>query len=84
LLLTDLSVPGVRAARRTLEVLERLAVPPDRVELLVTDAVPGPIKLEEAARAIGKQPFLIIPRDPVAAASAMNTGAPLNGAGVRV
>jgi pilus assembly protein CpaE len=79
LLLTDLSVPGVRAARRTIELLGRLDVPRERVELLVTHAIPGPVTMEDAVRSIGKQPLLIVPRDAAAAAGAMNAGAPLNG-----
>ena len=79
LVLTDLSVPGIRAARRTLELLARVDIPPERIELLVTHAVPGPVKMEDAVRAIGRQPFFTIPRDE-AATRAMNAGAPLNGA----
>ncbi len=79
LLLSDLSVPGVRAARRTVELLARLGLPQDRIELLVTEAVPGPVSLQDAARAIGKTPFFVVPRDDASAAEAMNHGAPLNG-----
>lgn len=79
LLVSDLSVPGVRSARRTVELLSRLGVPLEHVELLVTEAVPGPVSLQDAARAIGKQPFFVIPRDEASAAEAMNHGAPLNG-----
>jgi pilus assembly protein CpaE len=79
LLLSDLSVPGVRAARRTVELLGRLGVPLEHVELLVTEAVAGPVSLQDAARAIGKPPFFVIPRDEASAAEAMNHGAPLNG-----
>ena len=79
LVVTDLSIPGVRAARRTVELLSRLGVPSDRVELLVTEAVPGPVNLKDAAQAIGKTPFFVIPRDEPTAAEAMNHGAPLNG-----
>jgi pilus assembly protein CpaE len=79
LLLTDLSVPSVRATGRTIELLRRLEVPAERVELVVTEAIPGPVTIEDAVRTIGKQPFLIIPHEPAAAAKAMNAGAPLNG-----
>lgn len=79
LLVSDLSVPGVRSARRTVELLTRLAVPLENVELLVTEAGAGPVSLQDAARAIGKQPFFVIPRDEGSAAEAMNHGAPLNG-----
>ena len=80
LVLTDLSVPGVRAARRTLELLSRVASAAPRVDLLVTDIVSGHVGLAEAVRAIGKDPLFTIPRDDQAASQAMNAGAPLNGA----
>lgn len=79
LLLTDLSVPGVRAARRLLELFSRLGLPPDRIDFVVTRVVPGPVSLSEAARALGKEPFAVIPRDEAAACDAMNAGTPLNG-----
>lgn len=80
LVLTDLSVPGVRAAQRTVELFTRLGLPSRGVELLVTETVPGPVALKDAVRAIGKEPLLVIPRDESAARDAMNAGAPLNGA----
>jgi pilus assembly protein CpaE len=79
LLVSDLSVPGVRAARRTVDLLASLGVPAEQVELLVTEAVPGPVSLQDAARAIGKAPFFVVPRDDASAAEAMNLGTPLNG-----
>jgi pilus assembly protein CpaE len=78
-ILADLSVPGVRAARRTFELLDRLRIPFDHLELLVTEAVPGPVSLNDAARMIGKNPYLVIPRDDAAASAAMNGGTTLNG-----
>src|SRR5207244_1665508 len=77
--LTDLSVPGVRSARRLLDLLGRLSLPHERAEVLVTRAVPGPVSLEDAVRALGKDPFLVLPRDEAAASAAMNGGMPLNG-----
>jgi pilus assembly protein CpaE len=79
LLLSDLSVPGVRAARRTVEMLGRLNVASGRVELLVTEAVRGPVPLAEAARAIGKEPLMSIAGDQTTASDLMNAGTPLNG-----
>jgi pilus assembly protein CpaE len=79
LLLSDLSVPGVRAARRAVELLTRLGVPLEHVELLVAEAAAGPVSVQDAARAIGKEPFFVVPRDEASAADAMNHGAPLNG-----
>jgi pilus assembly protein CpaE len=79
LIVTDLSVPGVRATHRTFELLGRVGAPRERLELVVTHAVPGPVDVKDAARIIGKEPFFVIPRDE-AASGAMNAGMPLNGA----
>jgi len=79
LVVTDLSVPGVRAARRTLELLERLDVRGEQIDLLVTNTVGGAVDVKEAARVIGREPLAVIPRDAAAASAAMNGGTPLNG-----
>ena len=76
---SNLSVPGVRAAGRVVELLGRLNIPSQRVELVVTQVVPGPVSLKDAVRAIGKEPLHIVPRDEIAARDAMNEGMPLNG-----
>jgi pilus assembly protein CpaE len=78
LLLSDLTVPGVRAARRAFELLGRLDAA-TRTEIVLTERVPGPVERADATRAIGKAPFFTLPRDEAAAASAMNDGVPLNG-----
>jgi pilus assembly protein CpaE len=79
LLMTDLTVPGVRATRRTIDLLGKLEIPLQTVQLVVTQATPGAIELNDAARTIGKEPYLVVPNDQAAATQAMNTGAPLNG-----
>jgi len=79
LLVTDLTVPGVRAARRTMDLLGKLEIPMQAVQLVVTQATPGALDLADAARTIGKDPYLVVPNDQAAANQAMNTGAPLNG-----
>ena len=79
LLLSDLSVPGVRAARRLLELLMRLGLQGDQIDLVVTRVVPGPVSLTEIASALGREPVAVIPRDEAAACDAMNAGVPLNG-----
>jgi pilus assembly protein CpaE len=83
LVLTDLSVPSVRAARRAFDLLGRLGNALDHAELLVTEAVPGPIELKKAVQVIGREPFAVIPRDE-SAGSAMNDGVPLNGRPTRL
>ncbi len=84
LVVTNLSVPGVRSTRRLLELLAHLGVQAEHVEVVVTEAVPGPVRLAEAARVIGTQPVCVIPRDEAAAGDAMNQGAPLNGKPTRL
>ena len=61
LVLTDLSVPSVRAAKRTLELLDRLGVPKEHLELVITEAVAGPLDVKEVVRALGHAPLR---RDP--------------------
>jgi len=80
LLLTDRSVPGIRSAQRTVQLLERLDVQLSQMRLLFADAHPGPISVEDAERTIGLRPYFTLPRDEAVAASAMNTGTPLDGA----
>ena len=79
LILTDLSVPGVRAARRMIELLLRLNVSAQLIQPVFSHLIPGPVSPQDAVRAIGKEPLLVIPRDDVAASGAMNDGTPLNG-----
>jgi pilus assembly protein CpaE len=79
LLLSDLSVPGVRAARRLLELLLRLGLREDQIDLVVTRIVPGPVSLTEIASALDREPIAVIPRDEATACDAMNAGVPLNG-----
>ena len=79
LILTDLSVPGVRAARRMIELLLRLNVSAQLIQPVFSHVIPGPVSPQDAVRAIGKEPLLVIPRDDVAASGAMNDGTPLNG-----
>jgi pilus assembly protein CpaE len=79
LLLTDLSIPGIRAGQRIIELLMRVDIPTDRVELLLTVPGKSEVKVEDATRAIGKPPFVTIPRDELSATEAMNAGTPLNG-----
>lgn len=79
LLLTDLSIPGIRAGQRALDLLMRVDISPDLVDLLLTVPAKSEVKVEDATRAIGKPPFMTIPRDDLAATEAMNAGTPLNG-----
>ena len=82
LVLTDLSVPSVRAAKRMLELLDRLGVPKEHLELIITEAVAGPLEVKEVVRALGHAPLAVIPRDAEGASKAMNSGAPIAGGGI--
>jgi pilus assembly protein CpaE len=79
LLITDLSIPSVRASRRFLDLLERLNVGTSRVELVITELVRGPVDLKDVTRSLGKEPLVTLPRDDAGASQAMNSGSPLNG-----
>jgi pilus assembly protein CpaE len=78
-LITDLSIPSVRAARRFLDLLERLNVGTSRVGIVVTELVRGPVDLKDLSRSLGKEPLVTFPRDDAGATHAMNSGSPLNG-----
>ena len=82
LVLTDLSVPSVRAAKRALELLDRLGVPKEHLELVITEAIAGPLDVKEVVRALGHAPLAVIPRDAEGASKAMNSGAPIAGGGI--
>jgi pilus assembly protein CpaE len=82
LVLTDLSVPSVRAAKRALELLDRLGVPKEHLELVITEAIGGPLDVKEVVRALGHAPLAVIPRDSEGASKAMNSGAPLMGGAI--
>jgi len=79
LLLTDLSIPGIRAGQRVVDLLMRVDISSERVDVLLTVPAKSEVKVEDATRAIGKAPFATIPRDDLAATEAMNAGTPLNG-----
>jgi len=83
LVLTDLSVPSIRAAHRAFELLTRLEISFDRAEFVITQIVNGPVELRKAVQVVGKEAFAIIPRDD-AARAAMNDGVPLNGRPTRL
>ena len=82
IIVTDRSVPSVRAAKRTFELLAKLGVSPERLELVVTEAIAGPLALPEVARALGRPPLVVIPRDAEGASRAMNSGTPIAGGGI--
>jgi Flp pilus assembly CpaE family ATPase len=54
-------------------------VPYGNIHLIVSRLQPGPVQVDDAVKAIGREPYLIVPRDDLAASNAMNSGKPLNG-----
>jgi len=80
LIVTDLTIPGVRALHRLAGVLRGLSVGRDGIDLLLMESEHDMVPIADASRAIGKPPLMTIPRDAAAAGAAMNAGNPLNGA----
>ena len=78
-MLSDLTVPGLRAAHRMVELLSRLGTPRESLGVLVTRGAAGPLTLKDLERTLGTEPLVVLPDDPAAATAAMNAGAPLNG-----
>lgn len=79
LLLTDLSIPGLRAGQRSLTLFDKLGIESERIHVLLTEPAKSGIPLDEATAAIGKAPLMSLPRDLQTATNAMNNGTPLNG-----
>jgi pilus assembly protein CpaE len=79
LVVTDLSIPSMRATRRFLDLLGRLNVPNEQIGIVLTELVPAPVEVKDAVRSLGKLPIVTVPRDDAAASKAMNSGTPLNG-----
>ena len=78
LVITDLTIPSVRAARRFVDLIERLSIPTDRVQLIITELIRGPVELKDVTRSLAKEPIITLPRDDASASQAMNSGSPLN------
>lgn len=76
--LTDLTIPGIRSGQRAVDLLTRLDINPEKVQVILTELTRSEIKVDEAAKAIGRVPILTLPRDVVAATEAMNAGTPLD------
>ena len=79
LIVSDLSLPGVRSLHRIAEVLRGLKVSREGLDLVLVQGEHDMVPVAEAVRVMGKPPLVTIPRDAAAASAAMNAGAPLNG-----
>jgi pilus assembly protein CpaE len=80
LLMTEPSIPSVRAARRSLEIFQKLnfLVSPDRVRLVLNRrGEKSAISQEQIEETLGMPVFASITNDYVAVSTAMNVGKPL-------
>lgn len=80
LLVTEMSLPSARAARRALEVFQRLnyLVTPDRVRPVVNRFVePGPVSIAQFEETLGVPVAARIANDYAAVSKAINVGRPL-------
>lgn len=81
LIVLELSVPGIRAARRALEVFERLhyTVVPDRVKLIVNrySRSRGLISLDQLSDALQSRAYHTIENDYQRVSTSVNAGRPL-------
>jgi pilus assembly protein CpaE len=85
LLVTELSIPSVRAARRSLEILHKLnfLTAPDRVRLVVNRySDKSAITLPQLEETLGLQVFGTVSNDYAAVSEAINMGRPLCGDGM--
>lgn len=79
LLLMELTLPFLRGYRRTMELLDGMSVPRDRVDTVISkhNGARAAIPLEEAKKTLGVSVAHMIPRDDETALAALNKGLPL-------
>jgi pilus assembly protein CpaE len=78
LLVTQLSVPALRSAQRTLAVFDRLGYGEEKVSVVVNrHESAGMITVEDAAKLLERPAFARLPNDYRAASSAIDTGKPV-------
>jgi pilus assembly protein CpaE len=79
LLLLELTLPFLRGYRRTMEVLDRLGVPAERIDVVVAKhgGARAVMPLNEATTTLGLPVTHVLPRDDEAALGALDKGAPL-------
>jgi len=76
-LLTDLSVPAVRNAARLSQLLEKLKIPPSKVEVVVNRFTKGGAPLQDVEKSLKKQIYWLFPNDFEEVIASINTGVPL-------
>ncbi len=79
LLLIELTLPFLRGYRRTMEVLDGLGVPAERIDVVVSKhgGARAQVPLDEAKKSLGLSVTHTLPRDDEAALGALNKGTPL-------
>lgn len=79
LLLMELTLPFLRGYRRTMELLDNLSVPRDRVDTVISknSGARAAIPLDEAKKTLGVSVTHMLPRDDETALTALNKGLPL-------
>lgn len=79
LVVLELTLPFLRGYRRTLDVLDGLSVPSDRVDVVISKyGAKSAVPIEEAKKNLGLTTTYLLPRDDDTALQAVNKGVPLS------
>jgi len=76
-LLTDLSVPALRNASRLIQLMQKLKIPPQKVEILVNRFTKGGASLQDVEKGLQKKVFWLFPNDFDEVITSINAGIPL-------
>uniref|UniRef100_UPI00272E5D38 AAA family ATPase n=1 Tax=Geoalkalibacter sp. TaxID=3041440 RepID=UPI00272E5D38 len=76
-ILTDLSVPAVRNAARLNQLMQKLRIAPDKVEILVNRFTKGGTPLQDVESILKKTVFWLFPNDFEDVIGSINAGIPL-------
>ncbi|MDW7711806.1 MAG: hypothetical protein SCH98_15175 [Deferrisomatales bacterium] len=75
---TDLSVPGVRNASRLVQLIQRLKIPPRRIEVVANRYIKGGVpSVSEIEKTLGRRLFWLFPNDFGDVIHSINQGVPL-------
>ena len=76
-LLTELSVPSVRNAVRLNQLMQKLGIPPQKVEVVVNRFIKGGASLQDVEKSLQKRIFWFFPNDFDDVIVSINEGVPL-------
>ncbi|HKI51619.1 MAG TPA: AAA family ATPase [Geothermobacteraceae bacterium] len=76
-LLTDLSVPALRNAARLSQLMQKLSIPPQRVEVIINRFIKGGASLHDVEKGLHKKIFWLFPNDFDDVIASINAGIPL-------